>query len=287
MPPTEVTSHKDAREKSATSFPPELRVKIYEELLINSNGPLHPNGFTRNGRGRYRNRHQRSDNRVFASILRVCRTFYKEALPVLYGRNILAFYDASFMKPVLPFPKEHLAMVKHVHVDVNLSHEGCAAKMGNFLIDLHWSGAELVDLSVRIHALVEREYNGMLPPSQLDDGLLAQNHPMVVGLSSLKAVKKLDIDFEGKVRFESGVADALRESFLKEQSTVSQSITIRKACTIWHEALDPEEPCWECGNTRKNLGNGIGYCEYRDDETTRELTEWNGLGSTSEMMPLR
>ena len=272
---TEVTSQKDACEKSVTSFPPELRVKIYEELLISSSSPLHPNGFTRNGRGRKRNRHQRSEDRVFTSILRVCRTFYEEALPILYGRNILAFHDAGLLRPVLPFPKGHLAMVQHVHVDVSPSHYGSVAKMGDFIVDLHLSGAKLIDLSIRIHVLESKDpvrdvfYPGRLPPSQLHDGFLVHNHPIVVGLFWLKAVKKLNIDIEGEVRFEPGIANSLRKIFPKKQSIINQSITIRKSCIVPHERLDPEVACFGCGNTKESLGNGIGYCEYQDDMITR------------------
>lgn len=260
MPSTEATSHKDACEKSATPFPPEIRVKIYEELLINLNRPLYPNAYAKGRRGR---------KCVFTSILRVCRTFYEEALPILYGRNILAFRDTGLLKPWLPFPKGHLAMVKHVRVNVSPAHYGSVGKMGDFLIDLHLSGAKLIDLSIRIYGPGSEDDS----ESQLPDGFLVHDHPIVVGLFTLKAVKKLKIDFEGEVRFEAGVADALRESFLKEQSTVGQSITIRKICSVEHPWLDPGEPCSECGKTKESMRNGIAYLEYQDDEITRQLTE--------------
>ena len=274
----EVTSRRDACKKSATSLPPELRVKVYEELLISRSRPLQPNGFAGNGRGRQRDGHQYSEDRVFTSILRTCRTFYEEALPILYERNILAFHDAGVLKPVLPFPEGHLAMVKHVHFNISLLRFGSVEKLGILLLKLSMSRAKLVDLSIRIHVLedkaaVLREYRGILPPLQPFSTFLVDHHPIVMALFSMEPVQKLDIRMDGEARFGPGVANALRESFLEEGVATGRSINIQKACPVPHEILELEEECFKCGNTKESLVNGTGYCEYQDDIVTHRLAK--------------
>ena len=274
MSSTEITTFEDACNRPTFPLPIELRMKVYEQLLVCLDGSLKPHGFQR-----YTVKsHYRGEKCISIDILLTCRTIYEEALPILYGKNVLAFHDNNIFKRVLPFPEEHLIMIKHVKVEMSPSNYNSAEKIGSLLMTLGTSRAKLIDLSIRIHMLegkdvFRREYHHILPPSRLHGGFLPHNHPIVVALFSLKAVKKLDIDFEGEVRFEPGVANALRESFMKKQTTISPSITIRKACSISHEALELKEECFRCGNTKESLGNGIGYCEYQDDMVTRRLAE--------------
>ena len=262
-------------------LPPELRVKVYEELLISRSRPLYPNGTIGNGRKRNRDGHQYSEDRVFTSILRTCRAFYEEALPILYGRNILTFHDTGWWgarKLVLPFPKGHLAMVKHVHVDASPSHFGSLDRMGGLLININLSGAKLIDLSIYIYMLegngaFRRHYRGISQPPQPFSNFLAEDDPIVEALFSMEPAKSLNLQMDDEARFAPGVADALRSSFLDEGIATGRSITIRKACTMPHRALDLEEPCFRCGNTKESLENGIGYYEYQDDMVTWRLAE--------------
>ena len=241
-------------------------MKIYEQLLIHPKRSLKPNGFRRYTA----DRPYLEKDYIFTNILRTCRTFYNEALPILYGKNTLAFHDNDFSKPVLPFPEEHLAMVKRVEVDISPIIYSSAKKMGEFLMTLGTSGTKLVDVSIRIHMLedidkVLREPLDPLPPLQLCDQYLVGDHPIVAGLFSLKAVKKLYIELEDQARFQSGIANELKAAFMKDGTADGRSITINKGCTFPHGELEGDGPCPGCGNTEEDLNNGTADWEYKDD----------------------
>ena len=132
------------------------------------------------------------------------------------------------------------------------------------------SGANLVDLTIRIH-MVEmsdmflRGQHDTLPPLHLFDNYLMGDHPIIGGLFSLKAVKRLFIGIEDEARFEPGFANALKVAFMKEGTANGRSITIKKGCTFPHDVLEEEEPCPGCGNTTNNVYNGTADWEYKDD----------------------
>ena len=101
MSSTEITTCESSCNKPAFPLPPELRIKVYEQLLIQPKHSLKPNDIlprARSGEHHY----------IFTNILRTCRTFYEEALPILYGKNTLHVHDRKFSEPVLPFRKDTL-----------------------------------------------------------------------------------------------------------------------------------------------------------------------------------
>lgn len=208
-------------------------------------------------------RHYLEKDYNFTNILQTCRTFYEEALPILYGKNTLGFHDNNFSKPMLPFPEGHLTMVKRAEVDISPFIYSSAKKTGDFLMTLGTSGAELVDLSIRIHMhkysdKILHEHHDTLPPLHLFDQSLVGDHRIVAGLFSLKAVKKLYIKMEDEARFEPGVANALKAAFMKDGIADGRSVTIEKGCTFPHRELDEEDLCPGCGNTKEDLNNRIG-----------------------------
>ncbi|CAD6570298.1 MAG: hypothetical protein ASARMPREDX12_003443 [Alectoria sarmentosa] len=270
MSSAEITTLENAGNKPAFPLSPEMRVKVYEELLIHPHRSLKPNGFARYKAGRP----YREKDYILTNILRTCRTFYEEALPILYGKNTLEFHDNNFSKPVLPFPEGHLAMVKRVKVDISPSIYSSAEKMGGFLMTLGTFGANIVHLSIRIHMLEQndefvRENHDKLPPLHLFDQCLVGDHPIVLGLFSLMAVKELFIEMEDEARFEPGVAKALKWAFMKWGTAGGRSITIEKGCTFPHEELDEEGPCPGCENTEEDFIIGTANWEYKDDMLTR------------------
>ena len=276
----------DASNKPAFPLSPELRVKVYEELLIHPNRPLKPNGFQRYTSGRP----YREKDYIFTSILRTCRMFYEEALPILYGKNTLAFHDNDFSKPVLPFPKGHLSMVTHVEVDISPLIYSSARKMGQFLMTLGTSGANLLDLTISIHMLELQdeclhEHHDTLPPLHLSDYCLMGDHPILEGLSSLKAVKKLSIIMEDEARFELGFASALKDAFMIEGTADGRSITIMKKCTFPHGEIEEDEACPGCGNTEDDIDNNAADWEYKDDmrsyNALRKFRSLGGKGKSS------
>ena len=164
-------------------------------------------------------------------------------------------------------------MIKHVEVHIRPYVFSSAERMGNFLTVLGTSGAKLVDLYIRIHMCMDldepsRECYYPLPPLSLFDQSLLGNHPIVAGLFSLKAVKKLDVQMVDEARFGPGVANALRKAFMKEGTANGRSITIITRCTVPHEVLDEENPCPYCGNTREDVFNDTANWEYKDDMST-------------------
>jgi hypothetical protein len=108
-----------------TKLPAELRIKIYEELLVNTE-EIHiiP------GRLLWDSLNVRSEHRFFPQILRTCRQMYvpipvllsltyiylssyREALPVLYANNIFTFHSAT---PLFAFtartPPQQLSWIR-------------------------------------------------------------------------------------------------------------------------------------------------------------------------------
>ena len=164
-------------------------------------------------------------------------------------------------------------MIKHIEVHIRPSVFSSAERMGNFLLILGTSGAKLVDLYIRIHMCRDldepsRECYYQLPPLSTFDQSLLGNHPIVAGLFSLKAVKKLDVQMVDEARFRPGVANALRKAFMKEGTANGRSITITTQCTVPHEVLNEENPCPYCGNTREDVLNDTVNWEYKDDVFT-------------------
>lgn len=269
MSSAEATTGEDASNKPAFPLSPELRVKVYEQLLIHPGRSLKPNGFMYFTSGRP----SREKDHIFTSILRTCRMFYEEALPILYGKNTLAFHDEDFSKPVLPFPKEHLTMVKHVVVDISPRIYSSARKMGQFLEALGTSGVNLIDLAITIHmheiadedSWEHHDGEGTLPPLDLFDYCLFGDHSIVEGLLSLKAVKSLSIRMEDEARFEPDFANALKYTFMVEGTADDRSITIEKRCTFPHGKLEWKERCPGCGNTEDDINNDTADWEYKDD----------------------
>lgn len=221
MSSTETTLYDDANNKPAFPLPPELRLTIYKQLLIHPDRPLKPNGPFRSvcGRPIYEESYLENDH-IFTSVLRVCRLFYSEALPILYGCNVLHFHDTELTKPVLPFPEEYLTMVKRVKVDMRPYLYNSTRTMAQFLRALSGPGISLLDLSVRVRVSRRADVywrripKGDPPPLDTDCFLSAEN-PMFAALLSFRAVKRFCIELLDEARFEPGVADAFRESFME------------------------------------------------------------------------
>ena len=273
-----ITTCEDACKRPPFPLPMELRLKIYEQLLVLPDGSLKANGIRHYERQLY----DREKDKTFISILLTCRTVYEEALPILYGKNVLAFHDNDLGKPLLPFPEDHLVLIKHVEVEMSPCIFGSVKRMGNLLMTLGTSRAKFIDISVRIYMPKDKEtfrrrYLVILQPSEKQDALLFNDNPIVVGLLSLKAVKRLDIRIEGDVRFQPGGACALRTSFMEKGITIGRSIAIRKPCrSINHEIFEMEEPCSTCGPMNEGRAFRTGYYEYHDDEVTwRLLKQFN------------
>lgn len=73
---------------------------------------------------------------------------------------------------------------------------------------------------------------------------------------------------EDEARFEPGVADALKEAFMKEGTVDHRSITIERICSFPHGDLDIEELCPECGDPEEELTCGKADWVYQDDKRT-------------------
>ena len=142
-------------------------------------------------------------------------------------------------------------MIKRADVYMSPCFYGSAEKIGNFLTALSTSGAKLIDLLIFIH-LAEDDYeygfenlldNQCRPPAaprSLFDQDLFGNHPIVTGLFSLKRVKNFVIQLADKARLEPGIADMLKEAFMKDGTIDGRSITIKQECIDSHKALDDE-----------------------------------------------
>ena len=267
MSSTEITTCEDARKRPPLPLPTELRLKVYEQLLVLPDRSLKPSGF--------RHRDPRyftcEKDKAFISILLTCRTIYEEALPILYGKNVLAFHGHDISNPLLPFsfPEGYLIMIKHVKVEIRPSLNGSAEKMGNFLMLLGTSGANLIDIHINIDMVesfdMARRTLPPPPPLSLFDRFLVGDHPIVAGLFSLKTPKKMVIKMENETRFEPGVANALKKAFMEEGTACGRSITIVHRC----EVLWPK-PCPQCAHT-----NDLGFVdlEYEDDILSWQAVE--------------
>ena len=267
MSSTEITTREHASDKPRFPLSVELRLKIYELLLIHPHRSLKPNGFLCYTEGRP----YREKDYIFTSILRTCRMFYEEALAILYGKNVLAFHDNEFNKPVLPFPEKHLTMVKHVEVDISPFIYSSAKRMWELLMTLGTSGAKLFHLSIRIHKVEGhdeflRTTHHALPPLHLYDQFLLRDHPIVTGLFSFTTVRNLYIGLEDEARFEPGVANALRGWFMEQGTIDARSIKIEKQCSFPHYELEEDQLCPSCWFTGDECKNDVSKWEDVDDE---------------------
>ena len=145
------------------------------------------------------------------------------------------------------------------------------------------SGANLVNIHIRIN--ISEEYDKYyrkqflkMPPLSLFDRFLVGDHPIVAGLFSLKTAKKVVIQMANQARFEPGVANALKEAFMKEGSAYGRSITIVRHCNALHRRLAEGKPCSHCGHMKEKSDNGPHWLhslqrEYEDDMLSRQAVE--------------
>ena len=279
MSSNEITNCEDACNRTTFPLPPELRMKIYEQLLVRPDRSLKPNGlrpYEEEVEQSYRDK-----NRMSINVLLTCRTIYEEALPILYGKNILAFHDNHFSNQVLPFPEGHLVMVKHVDVQMCPSIYGSADKMGNLLMLLGTSGANIVNIHIRINiseACGKFYGKHFQPVLSLSDRFLVGDHPIVAGLFSLKAAKKMVIQMDNEARFEPGVADALKEAFMKEGTARDRSITIVRSYDAGSGELIGQISCAQYWHPKEESEKGPHWLDfierdYEDDMLSRQAVE--------------
>ena len=279
MSSNEITNCEDACTRTTFPLPLELRMKVYKQLLVRQDRSLKPNGLR--PYEHYMEQSYRDKDRMSINVLLTCRTIYEEALPILYGKNILAFHDHDFSKPVLPFPEGHLVMVKHVDVQMRPSLHGSAEKMGNLLMLLGTSGAKLVNIHIRINIseacgkYYGKHFQSVL---SLSDRFLVGDHPIVAGLFSLKAAKKMVIQMDNEARFEPGVADALKEAFMKEGTACDRSITIVGAFDALSGELIGQIACAQYWHPKEESEKGPHWLhfvhrDYEDDMLSRQAVE--------------
>ena len=89
-PPSSVSCTPSKRPLTFLSLPLEIRNMIYRELLVSATAIKKPHKLVWNKKSIMVNSlHPVKD--IDSAILRVCRTIYDEALPVLYGKNTFEF----------------------------------------------------------------------------------------------------------------------------------------------------------------------------------------------------
>lgn len=122
---------------------------------------------------------------------------YSEALPILYGKNKLSFYIGYFIKPIRPFLKDHLSLVKRVHVNTSPYLYDSTRKMGKFLSDPFKPGMVFTELTICIHIDRDEKFrceDKPLPsPGPNIDRFLFGANPVATALFSFRAVEKLQI----------------------------------------------------------------------------------------------
>lgn len=262
-------------------LPSELRVKIYELHLIQPGRALQPNGFEDLYEDIYEE-HFKSGERVcseehqvFPNILQTCRTIYNEAIPILYGKNTLAFHDTNWTTQIMPFPKHHLSLVKHIKVAVNPVLSDSVRRMANFLRVLTGPEISLTNLSVHIHtdfALERYDFDEDEPPYPwllYTDRLLTDRDPIVRALFALTSVNKLYIWLVDHARYDSGGPDDLRTRFQESAAARGYSIVIEERCA------DPHDPCRRCDQLSMELEEGMMTCEY-----SKDLSMWWNEGQS-------
>ncbi|KAL8972152.1 MAG: hypothetical protein Q9183_000691 [Haloplaca sp. 2 TL-2023] len=96
-PPSNVSSTPSKRPLTFLSLPLEIRNMVYRELLVSATAIKKPHKLVWNQKSIMVNSlHSVKD--IDSAILRVCRTIYDEALPVLYGQNTFEFCKARKLR---------------------------------------------------------------------------------------------------------------------------------------------------------------------------------------------
>lgn len=258
---------------------PEIRVQIYENLLIR---PGHNFHVSRRQRSFAFGKNARP---ISTNILRTCRSIYNEALPTLYGNNIICFDDHAVDDPVFPFPGDHLPLLKHVGVFISPYRYGSTEKMGDLLQALANPGIWLLGLNIQIRIIEDADniINEGLPASKRPDILhrfLFGENPIVDALFLFTTVKKLIIRMWEEARFEPGMAEALEYAFINQGIVDGRSITIEKGCTLDHWELSYDfDRCPLCCNSFADLKKGTASWKYEvDDITWVAVDEWRSMG---------
>lgn len=258
---------------------PELRLMIYEKLLIQIDRPL------RLIKGPQDEIGPSSRNNICTSILRTCRAIYNEALPILYGSNTLLI-RISPVKEMIYLPKHCLALLKHVSISATPFEGSDSLDTACCLQSI--ADGSLDDLSIHIYISYRENYYfaaNSLPHvlESFRNNLLVADNPILRALLSLTSVKKLYIELENGARFEPGFADILKETFMKTGSGQGRSIVIRKRCT--HQGASNFENgarCPDCANTMEEIANGTADWEYKDDTITHKaVTKWTFMRQIS------
>jgi hypothetical protein len=95
---------------SLLSMPREIRDKVLRNCLVIGLAFRYPD------RRAYTCRNFKSPD-TSTQILRVCKTLYEEALPILYGANILCFNDLKELKQFLSYSSHDVeAMIHHIYM---------------------------------------------------------------------------------------------------------------------------------------------------------------------------
>ena len=257
-------------------LPPEIRVRIYELLLVNPyDDALAPNGPSSNLVLSTDNEEQI----VFTSILQACQLICHEALPILYGKNKLAFHDQGYEAPLFSFHLAHLSFTKRVIVYLEPYLYNSTYKMTLLLQYLAGADVHLSELSIYISILRPRKErdseieDGRGQPEYLKTLFLLGEHPMLMALTRLTvSVEILHITMLDEARFKPGFA----RSLVEHGHAAGHRVSVWKGCTSYHCGLAEEGlcKCIVCElrlSSVEYLSNPKHHFRYEDDAVTDVL----------------
>jgi len=262
---------------------PELRLMIYEKLLVRASRPLAfikgPEDVVESFDG----------NNICTSILRTCWAIYNEALPTLYGNNTLIF-DTSPVNGLRYFPEHCLGLLKHVRITATPVEGRNSLETAHCLQSLAKLSLEDLTIYIFIPFTEYEDYPSKSPPpvpKRFKSDLQVADNPILPALLSLTSVKWLHILLEDGARFKPGFAKMLEERFAMEGSREGGWIFIEQACThtgattsimgsLANYKIEGGARCSTCGNTKAEIANGTADLAYEDNEVLdKAIVKWH------------
>ena len=226
---------------------------------------------------------------LFIDILLACRLVYREALPILYGKNMITFNDRAPKTPLLPFPRAHISLLKWVTVTMEPYLRGSTSKMALLLENLAGAGVHLSGLFITIGILrsaqlTDSEIEDDYPPSSPDllllgspDLFLLGKHPIVEALSRLPySVETLEITMLDEARFAPWFAHRL----VDQGKGAGHTVTISKGCSYYHHEFFESGRCrcFVCETGAVDLFDREYVFPYEDDEVTDAAVDaWKAI----------
>ncbi|KAF2176666.1 hypothetical protein K469DRAFT_755519 [Zopfia rhizophila CBS 207.26] len=243
------------RKDGLRRFPTEVRLLIFEELLI-----VWPKTVFRGAREFGPLDKKEFDGKISIScqILQTCRKYHDEAAPIMYGKNKLVFCTGEYGNPgqFMRFPINVRYMPYATDLGIYFRatdpKEESSKRVAHFIKAIARRGTSLQNLVVLTSS--DRYHEAVCPWD-----IPFCDHPVskaLVNLVESKTVRHLKLRVHNGACFFPGFASFLKQIFEQNRPTTGRSITFTRSCTCPNGCpLHPANDCFMCGWPKQEKHN--------------------------------